>query len=644
MKKRIFLSLVSSAVFFGLLAPGILCAQGPSAERILSFDSAIEVHEDASMTVTETITVVSAGQQIKHGIYRDFPTRYEDRYGNRYVVGFSVLEVRHNGGPVDYFLKTLSNGVRLYIGNKDIFISPGEHTYTIIYRTDRQLGFFEDVDELYWNVTGNGWGFPIEEASATVGLPGDAAHAVLSYGGYTGPAGSRQKNLSVSNDMYGRTTFRTTRRLAPGEGLTIFISWPKGYVTEPTLLVKIGFLLRDNLGILIGLGGLLLLFIYYLMVWGRVGRDPAKGTIIPLFNPPQGLSPAAMRYIMKMGFDNKSFTASLINMAVKGYVKISETGGSYSIEKTGGNEEMLTPEEKKIARALLGGLGRIDLKNTNHTRIKDAIKKLEATLKQGYEKIYFFTNQNYFIPGAIFSVLIMIGSSALVAGEELPIALFMSAWLTIWSFGVMALMQQIILLWRSAASGGRNTAAAFGMTIFGVPFLAGEVFGIVMLVSTTSFSIVLLLLIVVGLNGLFYHLLKAPTFKGRKVMDKIEGFKMYLLVAEKERLNLLTPPERTPELFEKFLPYALALDVEQAWAEQFADVLARAGAHGEEYRPGWYSGHAWNRFNPGGFVSGLGSSFSSAVSSASTPPGSSSGGGGGGFSGGGGGGGGGGGW
>ena len=122
-------------------------------------------------------------------------------------------------------------------------------------------------------------------------------------------------------------------------------------------------------------------------------------------------------------------------------------------------------------------------------------------------------------------------------------------------------------------------------------------------------------------------------------MDALDGFRLYMQVAEKDRLNLLNPPERTPALFEKYLPYALALDVEQDWSEQFADVLS-AAQQTDAAGPGWYRGTtAYSNLG-----NALGSAFSGAVSSASTSPGSSSGSGGGGSSGGGGGGGGGGGW
>ena len=119
---------------------------------------------------------------------------------------------------------------------------------------------------------------------------------------------------------------------------------------------------------------------------------------------------------------------------------------------------------------------------------------------------------------------------------------------------------------------------------------------------------------------------------------------MFLSVAEKDRLNFLAPAARTPELFERLLPYALALDVEQQWSEAFSDVLTRAAEGGGAYHPAWYAGSAWNVHRASAFTSSLGGSLTGAISSSSSAPGSSSGFGGGGGSGGGGGGGGGGGW
>ena len=143
-----------------------------------------------------------------------------------------------------------------------------------------------------------------------------------------------------------------------------------------------------------------------------------------------------------------------------------------------------------------------------------------------------------------------------------------------------------------------------------------------------------------ALNVLFFFLLKRPTLAGRSIMDEIEGFRMYLSVAEEERLNLLNPPDKTPELFEKYLPYALALDVENEWGEKFTAILAATSTTADEhgYRPRWYRGSAWRPGHTGAFSNSLGTSLGSTVASSVRAPGSSSGSGGGGSSGGGGGG------
>ena len=147
------------------LAPLLLLAVSGMAraqeERILSYHSDIAVQPDASMRVTETIAVHGAGKEIRHGIYRDFPTEYRDNLGNRVKVAFEILAVTRDGRSEPYHTEAMSNGARIYVGAKNVMLPPGDHTYTLTYGTRRQLGFFDDHDELYWNVTGNVWTFSI---------------------------------------------------------------------------------------------------------------------------------------------------------------------------------------------------------------------------------------------------------------------------------------------------------------------------------------------------------------------------------------------------------------------------------------------------------------------------------------------------
>ena len=149
------------------------------------------------------------------------------------MVGFKVLAVTRDGAQEPWHKKGRSNGVSIYAGSSDVDLSPGTYTYTFTYQTNRQLGFFENHDELYWNVTGNGWDFPMESVSATVctslrrqRLPD------ISLSGYTGRQGSKTQNYSSVVGARGGT-IQATGPLAAGEGLTLVMTWPKGLVQVP---------------------------------------------------------------------------------------------------------------------------------------------------------------------------------------------------------------------------------------------------------------------------------------------------------------------------------------------------------------------------------------------------------------------------
>lgn len=626
-------------IFF--LLPVILqlfCGSLLAEERITSFDSRITVEPSGLLTVTETISVIAEGSEIKRGIYRDFPTTYTDRTGRRVRVAFTPLSVKRDGRPEPFHLKEMGNGVRVYMGQEEVFLDPGPYTYTLTYQTSRQISFFADYDELYWNVTGNGWFFPIDTASATIVLP--EGTPVLQHALYTGPQGSTAAEGEVTDQSGSTISFRTIAPLAPNEGLTVAVAWPKGVVIPPNAADKAALFVGNNLDILAASAGLLILLTYYLFVWNRVGRDPEAGTIIPRFEPPGGFTPAAARFVMRMGFDHKAFACALVEMAVKKNLVIDEDQGTFTMKRVKGGEQETLSGEKNIAATLFGSGDSLELKQTNHAVIQKAISALDKSMRAGFEAMHFKRNRRYLLPGLAITLLVVL--AIILGAREKEAAGFLSLWLSIWTGGCYALLIQTINAWRTAASSGFIAkGAAIGSTLFALPFLAGWIFGFVALVSATSFTSVVGLLSLLGLNLLFYHLLKAPTIPGRSVMDQLEGLKMYLSVAEKDRLNLLNPPKKTPALFEQFLPWALALDVEQEWSEQFSDLLAQAGRDGG-YTPAWYSGHG--SFSSNSLASSLGSSLAASISSSSTAPGSSSGSGGGGSSGGGGGGGGGGGW
>jgi uncharacterized membrane protein YgcG len=556
-----------------VLISGCLAGSVVAEERILDYHSDITIAADGSMVVDEMIEVRAEGRQINRGIYRDFPTRYTDRFGNDYVVDFDVVSVRRDGVAEEWHSEKLSNGIRVYAGSANRTVKPGDYVYSIRYRTSRQLGFFTDHDELYWNVTGSGWGFPIDQASALVKLPGRPTVGDISVEGYTGRFGTSGRDYTSWVDA-AQAGIRSSRPLAAGEGLTVVVSFPKGLVVEPTAIDRAGYLLKDNVGALLALLALLGSAAYLLVTWHRAGRDPDAGVIFAHYEPPEGYSPASARYISRMSYDAGAFSAAVINLAVKGHLRIEKSDKDYSLSKTRSDSALAPGEAALLDKLFTEGLT-LALDNKNHAIVSAARKAHRKALRRDYLNIYFRKNGVLLLPSLLGSVVLFILTLLLGAVTPLAIGLFVFTAL---------------------------------------------------------------------LHVLFAYLLKAPTRRGRLLLDRLEGFKLYLNVAEKDDLNIRHPPEKTPALFERYLPFALALGVEQAWAEQFTEVFARlAVEQGQSYQPHWYSGN-FDAMRLGSFTSDVSSSFTSAISSAGTPPGSSSGGGGGGFSGGGGGGGGGGGW
>lgn len=557
-------------------------------ERIEAFDSVIEIQPDGSLEVTETIRVRAEGQQIRRGIYRDFPTRYRDRYGNRVVVDFEMISVTRNGQTEPWFTERLSNGVRINTGDDTFLPVPETHEFAIRYRTNRQLGFFDEHDELYWNVTGLGWGFTIESASALVRLPQAIAPGDMRADVFTGAFGEQGRAADARINEPGVARFNTTAALPPQNGLTIVLEWPKGVIPEPTRQQRMAWLLKDNRSVLIMLVGTIMVLLFYLHQWREKGRDPEPGVIIARYDPPKGYSPAGLRYLMKRTYDSRCFAADLVELGVKGRLKIRRDQGEpglfdkdekWVVERTEQNgSETLPPSQQVIMETLFADETRVEFEQENAQLLMSTRTAQAKALFKRYRPDYLVGNWKVTVTGMLVSSAIFV--LALIIGQGSALAL------------------------------------------------------------TAALAAVLLII-----NLVFMWLMQRVTQRGRRLLDQIEGLKRYLDVAEQQDLATLQhrnpdEPRLDAKRFEALLPYALALNVEEGWTKKFEAAAGMTAAAAAAGGLAWYYGSAAKASSLGDLGNSLGKGLSSQISSASTPPGSSSGGGGGGFSGGGGGGGG----
>jgi uncharacterized membrane protein YgcG len=629
-----------AALVFALVLFG--AAPAAAEEAIQTFATTIFIEKDGTLDVTERIRVNAENVRINRGIFRDFPTRYTLPNGGRMKVGFKFVEARLDGGTVESSIESLSNGVRIRLGSPDVIIAPGVHDYLINYRVTRQLGFFDGYDELYWNVTGNGWEFPILQSGIQINLPQPVRFGQRAF--YTGPQGSTEGAALVSEEKPGSITILATRRLESREGLTVAVAFPKGVVNPPSESQKLGWWLADMLPMAVAGLGLAAIAGFMLFAWRRAGRDPPEGTIVPLFAPPDDLSPAAMRYVVEHELDDRAFAAALVEAGVKGHVVLGEDegvlffGGKKYIQGATGHRFPLGEPEQSAIAALVAPGERLDFDNEHHATFSAAKSKLEKVFKARFEDKAFKRNHAW--------AGLVLGIWAIAAYLTAMSLLFADGqWYNGVVFVPLAMAAIAFFAWRLSKTSGAAASCLFkgAGVIAGVIGLGSGVATLGLAIGTMRWQPLALIALGLPLALSTFFWISAPTKEGRAILDRIAGFKQYLSITERERLDRMQAPRDTLQMFERWLPYAVALGVENRWADRFSSQLAAAAAAGQQGFAWYHGSHSpWTDTN--GFVSSIGSSLSSSVSSASTAPGSSSGSGGGGSSGGGGGGGGGGGW
>ena len=595
-------SALLALLIFLVLAPASLLAQD-TGWTITSFNSTYIVRPDRSIDVVEHIDV-DFGPLQRHGIYRDIPVRYRKVVGSglpisagKVSVGLAVESVTDGAGHELSTKIERGDRVRIRIGDADQLVT-GKQSYVLHYKLASGLGFFDDHDELYWQVTGTEWPVPILHSAAEVTIATPAATATLDSAGwsawcYAGWAESSSSERCKAALVRAGEYHFESGRLEPGEGLTLVAAFPKGVVPAPTAVEKIGAIVAKWWPAALPIVALIFMF----NLWWRRGREPSAGSIVPVWRPPQGIPPGAAGALLDQRAGMDDVVATLLDMAVRGYVTIHEVqlGGPMGLAE--GNSFTA-----KALRTL--GLGATDweLQRTDKPDGGDLTAYEESVLQGVFEgtpcrRMSELHNEFY---------------------KHLPEI----------KKGMYGFLVEKGLFPRSPES-VRNRYVVIGV-IFAFA-------GVWLAISTANFIIGVGMVLTAIIFLAFANAMPAMTVEGARRWRDIKGLEEYIRRADKEQLEFSQGPERTTHLFETLLPYAVALDVSDIWVKQFATVLASSP-------PTWYTGSVPGRFDAHHFQSGLSDFRSAATKTMGSSPGSSSGSGGGGSVGGGGGGGGGGSW
>lgn len=574
---------------------------GAAAYYIETFDSEIHLHTNGSYDVTERL-VVDFGSENRHGIYREIPYKYEaESIGNKFLkrskkVRIKVLSVTDDdGNRYRTKIKRRRGYINIRIGSPNVYVT-GTMVYIIKYKVEDAMLYFDDYDELYWNVTGTEWDCDISSASVTVYLPPEMPADELRTNCITGGYGSTEKNCA-SRISRRSVIYKTTQPLSTYENLTIGLAMPKGYIGKPSFVKRALWELEWVWPLFIFPIGLLILILLYL----SKGRDPLYYSIVPRYEPPENLTPAEAGTLIDERVDMQDMTSTIVDLAVRGYLKIVEikkkkivffTTTDYALIKLKGADESLKEHEKLMFNGLFKK-GKVTTEELAKVleRCPDCQGKKIITVSSLKEKFY----------------------------TEIP-DIKKSLYTTLVKQGFFPANPDKV----------RGKYVGWGIVLMIVGFILGLFVNVLFVVSAVLLGF---------LTILFGRFMPRKTKKGSIQASQIAGFEEFVRRVEKDRIARMAQDD--PTVFERLLPYAMALGVADQWAEAFKNLFKEA--------PNWYVGERGAVFYPHMFVNNLGSAVSSVGSAMSSRPrsassGGSSFGGGGGFSGGGFGGGGGGAW
>jgi len=553
-----------------LLALFALPAQARSW-RISRFNSTIGVMDNGTMVVTEDLHLVFIGSF--QGIYRTIPIDYPGPDGTNYRLMLDIDKVTDgDGNPLRYESTTRGayRRLKIYVPGA----SDTDRTVKIIYTVRNGVRFFHDHDELYWNVTGNDWPVPIDNASAFVSFPDNAAGSLRAQA-FTGVYGSTSQE-ATANVQGSNVSFETTNPLPLRGGLTIDVYLPKGILKQPGLLTRIGWFLAGNLIVLLPVFAFVVMF----GMWWLKGRDPDPGmSVAPLYEPPKGMTPAEAGSFIDDSVDPRDITSTIIDLAVRGYLKIEEK-----------SEKVLFFNSKEYVFHLLKPQAQWnDLASHEQEILRNMFTAGEdlTTLSSLKNRFYMA------LPSVKKEILSELKDKGLYRVDP------------------------------DSANGYRLVA----VLLIAIPFLLLQMSGKYQFFQAPMVAVfsILLALAIVFLIGRY---MTAKTLRGARTLVGVLGFKEFLTRVDGDRLKKMPP-----DTFEKYLPYAMAFGVEKHWANAFQGIIQNP--------PTWYVGPApmmgvWNPIFFAGSMHSLTSSTYEAFASAPRASSTGSGFGGGGFGGGGG--------
>ena len=553
--------------------PGAVRAAG---ERIVTFAAEVTVREDATLEVREEFLVRSEGSYFKWGLIRELPIDSEARWDKRFAgewrkdtgIRVKIRELSEDGARVRYEQGSDRGYAQLRIGPAGAPLAPGDHRFVIRYAVEGALRLLADHDELYWNALGHYWQLPVDEATLRVRLPAGVPPETIRADAYAGGRGVSNPTERMREESPGAVSHRATN-LGPAQSLSVVVRWPKGFVTPP----RMGAFARDRWW----LAAPAVLVLYYLIVWLSLGREPARGSVVARYEPPEGLSPAAVRYVRTTGSDGRTLAAVIAQLAGRGCLEVATQNGNYSLtplKAEASAEQTLAPEEACVLSMLFEAGPPILIEPSKGRELDKYLVAIQGQLQKRLDGVYFARHLAYVALGILASLAAAMTMALTAPGRDTSGAVFLTGWFFFCAtvFGSIVLINVVPAVERAVRGLG---GARWLLLTVGVLVVFGGVFVVLLKMLATNisptFSLVLAALVVINLASA--PALKRLTPPGRQALDQIEGFRAFLEEVERDRMQRLNAPGAAPKAATEFLPYAIALEVREAWGDHLAEAF-----------------------------------------------------------------------
>lgn len=550
-----------SALCWLFLAVG----QAWADERILEFFSDIKVEQDGDLLVTENLRVRSIGKQIRYGLQRDFAQLYRRADGSWINARLDVVSVRRDGRPESFAVSRLKDGVRIATGRQDVVFRPGEYQYTLTYRVTRQLQAAGGQDRLAWDATGGAWNLPIDKVRVRVVLPEEApiedAKVAGEGGGSPGELVEREP---------GRAVFVSTRGLAPGENMAVELAWPAGFVQRPGPVRAWWHGVQDRAEIWAAALGAVLILLYYGATWLRVGAWVRRNQA-PVSEPPEGLSAPALRYVYRKEYDRWAFLSGMMELLARRSVRLRVQEDGRYLERlsnqAGGDARQDGLLHGMLSRFFSGGRSLLRLDGLYRHCYDEAQDAQRKRLEEAYGRVLFYKADGW-ARKAFYLWLLLAASLVGLALVREGSLLAWEAWSMLVPLPAVPALFAVQAQWRSGATSFPSRL------VLGALAVACLVAGVVLihrhaeswpLLFVGLTPLVLLAVVCMGAAGL-----QGYTDQGRALRAQVDGFRQFL--AHPEPASDTLAPDAVLARYERYLPYALALDVERRWSAAHAQA------------------------------------------------------------------------